>query len=76
MRNSAVATSVRLPKGANAVLDRVVKKLNVSKTDFIRRAIIERIEDELDISEIEKILKMNNKTLSLSEVKNALEMAD
>ncbi len=49
MRHSAVPLSVRLPEGADAVLDSLVKKLNISKGQFIRNAIIEKIEDALDI---------------------------
>jgi len=74
MRNSTAATSVRLSQGANAVLNRVAKKLNVSKTDFIRRAIIEKIEDELDVLRAEEILNKNEKTMSLEEVKRELGM--
>jgi len=76
MRNSTVATSVRLPEGMEMVLDEVVKKLHTTRTSFIRKAILERIEDEIDIAEIEKILAKKNKSFSLREVKDALEMAN
>lgn len=76
MRNSAIATSVRLPEEMETVLNEVVKKLHTTKTSFIRRAILERIEDELDISLAEEILSRNEKTYSLEEVERELGLAN
>lgn len=76
MRHSAVPLSVRLPEGANEVLDRLVKYLNISKGQFIRNAIIEKIEDALDIQAIEEVIARNEKTYSLDEVKRELGLED
>ena len=76
MRHSAVPLSVRLPEGADAVLDNLVKSLNISKGQFIRNAIIEKIEDVLDIQMIEEVIARNEKTYSLDEVKRELGLED
>ena len=76
MRHSAVPLSVRLPEGADAILDNLVKSLNISKGQFIRNAIIEKIEDALDIRAIEKVIARNEKTYSLDEVKRELCLED
>ena len=76
MRHSAVPLSVRLPEGADAVLDSLVKSLNISKGQFIRNAIIEKIEDALDIQAIEEVIARNEKTYSLDEVKRELGLDD
>ena len=76
MRNSAVATSVRLPDGMDIILDKVVKKLHTTRTNFIRQAIIDRLEDELDISLAEEVMKRNERTYSLEEVKSGLGLED
>jgi predicted DNA-binding protein len=76
MRHSAVPLSVRLPEGADAILDNLVKSLNISKGQFIRNAIIEKIEDALDIRAIEEVIARNEKTYSLDEVKRELGLED
>ncbi len=76
MRHSAVPLSVRLPEGADAILDSLVKSLNISKGQFIRNAIIEKIEDALDIRAIEEVIARNEKTYSLDEVKRELGLED
>lgn len=76
MRHSAVPLSVRLPEGADAILDRIVKSLHISKGRFIRDAIIEKIEDALDIQSIEEVLARNEKTYSFDEVKRELGLED
>ena len=76
MRNSAVPLSVRLPEGANEILDKLVKDLHITKGQFIRNAIIEKIEDSLDIIAIEDVLARNEKTYSLDEVVRELGLED
>ena len=76
MRNSAVPLSVRLPAGADIILDDLVKELHISKAAFIRNAIIDRIEDALDIRDIEEVLAKNEKTYSMNEVKRELGLED
>lgn len=72
MKHSVIPLSVRLPVGADAILDDLVKDLHISKAKFIRNAILEKIEDALDIKSIEEVLARNEKTYSLSEAKSKL----
>lgn len=76
MRHSAVPLSIRLPEGADAILNNLVKSLHITKGQFIRNAIIEKIEDALDIKAIEDVLSRNEKTYSLEEVKRELGLDD
>lgn len=49
--NNAVTTpvSVRFSKELNTMLSTVVEENNTTKTDFIRQAVVEKIEDMYDI---------------------------
>jgi predicted DNA-binding protein len=76
MRNSEVATSIKLPKGADALIEKLAKEQNISKTKFMREAILERIESLLDIQAIEEVLARNEQPLSLEEAKRKLDLAD
>lgn len=76
MKQSAMPLSVRLPEGADALLSRIVKQQHISKAKFIREAIIEKIEDTLDIKAIEEVLARNEKTYSLDELKHELGLED
>lgn len=76
MRHSAVPLSIRLPEGADAILDSLVKSLHITKGQFVRNAVIEKIEDALDIKAIEDVLSRNEKTYSLDEVKRELGLDD
>lgn len=76
MRRSAVPLSIRLPEGADTILDDLVKNLNISKGEFVRNAVIEKIEDALDIKAIEDVLSRGEKTYSLDEVKRELGLGD
>lgn len=76
MRHSAVPLSVRLPEGADAILDELVKELQISKGKFMRDAILEKIEDALDIKSIEEVLSRNEKTYTMEEVKRELGLED
>jgi len=76
MKNSAVPLSVRLPQGADNLLNELVKELHISKGEFIRNAIIEKIEDMLDIQTIEQVLSRNEKSYSINEVKRELGLED
>ncbi|MCC2624649.1 MAG: CopG family transcriptional regulator [Burkholderiales bacterium] len=69
MRHAAIATSVRLPLGADEILEKLIKNLKISKARFIREAVIEKIEDMLDIQEIQKVLAKKEKTYSMEELK-------
>ena len=74
MKHSATATSVSLPVGMEAILDKLVEDLNISKTQFVREAIIEKIEDYLDIKAIEDVLARNEEVYSMQEVKSMLNV--
>lgn len=76
MKHSVIPLSVRLPVGADALLDNIVKDLHISKAKFIRNAILEKIEDALDIKSIEEVLARNEKTYSLSEARKKLGLED
>ena len=49
--NNIVTTpvSVRFSQELNSMLSTVVEKNNTTKTDFIRQAVVEKIEDMYDI---------------------------
>ena len=49
--NNVVTTpvSVRFSKELNSMLSTVVEENNTTKTDFIRQAVVEKIEDMYDI---------------------------
>ncbi len=61
--------SVRLPEQANSILDTLAKELHITKTQLIREAIMERIEDYLDTKAIEKAIKNSNKNYTMEEMK-------
>ena len=70
--HSTISTSVRLPTGVDGILEKLTHDLNISKSQFMRDAIIEKIEDMLDIKKTNDVLAKNEKTYSLEEVKHEL----
>lgn len=76
MRHSAIPLSIRLPEGADEILNNLVKKLQITKGQFVRNAVIEKIEDYLDIQAINDVLSKKEKTYSLEEVKRELGLED
>jgi predicted DNA-binding protein len=66
--------SVRLPAIDEANLNKVVDNLQISKAEFIRQAILEKIEDVLDITEAKRVLRLSEDTYSLAEVKRELNL--
>ena len=70
-----MSISVRLNKKEEKLLKDYVKLNNISISDFIRNAIMEKIEDEYDIQCYEEAMeeyKKNPKTYTLEEVKKEL----
>ena len=70
-----MSISVRLNKKEEKLLKDYVKLNNISISDFIRNAIMEKIEDEYDIQCYEEAMeeyKKNPKTFTLEEVKKEL----
>lgn len=61
--------SIRLPEKANLILDNLASELHITKTQLIREAIMERIEDYMDIQAIENAMKNTKKTYSMEEMK-------
>jgi predicted DNA-binding protein len=61
--------SVRLPEMANSILDRLANELSITKTQLIREAIMERIEDYLDNEAIELAVKKSTKKYTIEEMK-------
>jgi predicted DNA-binding protein len=61
--------SVRLPEKANSILDKLAEELHITKTQLIREAIMERIEDYLDTKAIEEAIKNSSKTYTMAEMK-------
>ena len=76
MRHSAIPLSIRLPEGADEILNNLVKKLQITKGQFVRNAVIEKIENYLDIQAINDVLSKKEKTYSLEEVKRELGLED
>jgi predicted DNA-binding protein len=74
MKHSAVPLSIRLPDGANTILSEIVKKLNITKGQFLRDAVMEKIEDAIDIATIEDVLAKNEPTISHEELKRELQL--
>lgn len=61
--------SIRLPEEADLVLETLAKELRITKTQLIREAILERIEDYLDIKAIDKAVSKQKRTYTMSEIK-------
>lgn len=61
--------SIRLPEEANMILDTLANELHITKTQLIKEAILERIEDYLDSKTIDKAIRKRKKTYSMAEIK-------
>ncbi|MDQ5920597.1 MAG: RHH-type transcriptional regulator, rel operon repressor / antitoxin RelB [Pseudomonadota bacterium] len=61
--------SIRLPEEANMILDTLANELHITKTQLIKEAILERIEDYLDSKTIDKAICKRKKTYSMAEIK-------
>lgn len=61
--------SIRLPEKANLILDTLAGKLHITKTQLIREAIMERIEDYLDLQVLEDASKSSKITYTMEEMK-------
>ncbi|MBU0278187.1 MULTISPECIES: type II toxin-antitoxin system RelB family antitoxin [unclassified Gemella] len=53
----SVPISVRFDENVNKFLTHVVKEKNTTKTDFIRQAVMEKLEDLYDIEMADKSYK-------------------
>lgn len=64
--------SIRLDEQINELLTEYVNSKNISKAEFIRTAIVEKLEDDIDVELADKAYKEWNdngrKTISLDEM--------
>ncbi len=64
--------SIRLDEQVNEILSEYVNSKNISKAEFIRRAIVEKLEDDIDVELADKAYKEWNdngrKTISFDEM--------
>ena len=64
--------SIRLDERVNEILSEYVNSKNISKAEFIRTAIVEKLEDDIDVELADKVYKEWNdngrKTISLDEM--------
>ena len=64
--------SIRLDARVNEILSEYVNSKNISKAEFIRTAIVEKLEDDIDVELADKVYKEWNdngrKTISLDEM--------
>lgn len=64
--------SIRLDERVNEILSEYVNSKNISKAEFIRTAIVEKLEDDIDVELADKAYKEWNdngrKTISLDEM--------
>ncbi len=67
---------VELPKNVDALLAKFAKKQHKSKHDFIVYAVLNQIENEMDIEISEQRLSKDAVTISHEELKRELEMED
>ena len=69
--------SLRLSKEESDLIKSYAQMQQLSVSDLIRRTVLERIEDEYDLTLIQKAMeeyKQNPVTYSLDEVKRELEL--
>lgn len=72
-----MTVSVRLNKEDEELIKAYAELNNISLSELIRRAVIEKIEDEYDLESYKKAIaefKKNPKTYTLEEVKKELDL--
>ena len=72
-----MTVSVRLSKQDEILIKKYAELNNISLSDLIRNAVIEKIEDEYDLNAYEKSLeeyKKNPKTYTVEEIKKELNI--
>ena len=70
-----MSISIRLNEQENEMIKTVAKINNMSVSEFIRKAVVERIEDEIDLQDYQKAMadfKKNPVTYSMEEVAKEL----
>ena len=69
--------SVRLSNEETAIIKAYAELNNISLSDLVRKAVLEKIEDEYDLESYRKAIKEykdNPKTYSLDEIKKELDI--
>lgn len=69
---STAPISLRLPENVNTILDTLAQELHITKSKLIKDAIIERVEDYLDIKTIDNVISKNEPTISHEELMREL----
>lgn len=69
---STAPISLRLPDKMNIILDKLASELHITKSKLIKEAIMERIEDYLDIKSIDEVVSKNEPTISHEELMREL----
>ncbi|HHX54480.1 MAG TPA: ribbon-helix-helix protein, CopG family [Clostridiales bacterium] len=70
-----MTVSIRLSESEAALIRKYAEMKNMTVSEFVRQTLLERIEDEYDISEYEAAMKEyldNPKTYSLDEAEREL----
>lgn len=70
-----MSISIRLNEQENELIKNFAKVNNMSVSEFIRKTVMERIEDEIDLEDYKKAMseyKKNPKTYSMKEMAEAL----
>ncbi len=75
-KQAIINNTVGLPQDVDNLLKKFAKKQHKSKNDYIVYAILNQIENEMDIEIAEKRLSKNAVTISHEELKRELEMED
>ena len=75
MKNSMVHT-FKLPTELEHVLAEYTHNHYMTKSDFIRNAVIEKLQELSDSALIDSILERNEKLYSFEEAKHALKLDD
>jgi predicted DNA-binding protein len=68
--------SVRLPENVNMILDTLAGELHTTKTQLIKDAIMERIEDYLDSQAIDNAVRNSSKTYTMAEMRARHDLED
>ncbi|PWM79442.1 MAG: CopG family transcriptional regulator [Phascolarctobacterium sp.] len=70
-----MSISIRLNEQENELIKNFAKVNNMSVSEFIRKTVMERIEDEIDLEDYKKAMseyKKNPKTYSMKEMAEEL----
>lgn len=70
-----MSISIRLNEQENELIKNIAKINNLSVSEFIRKAVMERIEDEIDLQDYKKAMdnfKKNPVTYSMDDVAKEL----